>query len=568
MGSMRLHLSADGPRRRIRAARPVPPLGGGTARPDGRPSGRGSRLVRLLPAALLALAAGAAGAPSAPAAEAPAGPAPGAVSLAVSPFLGEKTWRLGIWIPVRVTARNGGPSPAVLDVAVAPNDARTSEARLDSALVRARVQVPPGSTKDFFLYVPPSRFPATLAAVWSLEPGREEFAPILDVRGGFHSPTPVLVVDADPARGQRLSDAVSRASALESVPVPRSIAAAPPSKRESPPGPGDGRGPPQDGETLRQEVSLFQAWLSGPSGLPDRPEGYEAFQVVVLHGLDPGALTAETRRALRDWTVRGGTLLLCPGSDGALLRDPVLVDIHPVRIEGPRREEALAEFATPGGPLPPPRPVHALAGGTTVLRLRDGSPLALAAPAGLGVAVAFASTLEGLEALPRVAAGSLLESVLPEFVDPVTPRFQASGLRPAAPADRPGEPAAGGRSNPHRALRPAFRNFWAGQDESPLWKPRGTGMTISDLMDEEETLTREFHAAMARPVAGTPSIGWISLFLLLLVGAVGPLNYWILRRRGVPALAILTVPALSLPEGAFAVPEFPSPRSRLEQGSE
>src|SRR5581483_2774167 len=92
-----------------------------------------------------------------------------------------------------------------------------------------------------------------------------------------------------------------------------------------------------------------------PAALPERPEGYGAFDLVILSDLDPRALSKQQARALAEWVELGGDLLVAfsgkapeglGGVDDSLL--PALPATgDPVRTQDLHALEPLVPDATP-----------------------------------------------------------------------------------------------------------------------------------------------------------------------------------------------------------------------------
>lgn len=87
---------------------------------------------------------------------------------------------------------------------------------------------------------------------------------------------------------------------------------------------------PHDTSTTRYQPNIFPAYVAAENA-PDRSIGYRSFELVVLSA-DVKELNAQQWKALREWVLSGGRLLLI---GEALLDSPNIADILPVhRVPG------------------------------------------------------------------------------------------------------------------------------------------------------------------------------------------------------------------------------------------
>jgi hypothetical protein len=80
--------------------------------------------------------------------------------------------------------------------------------------------------------------------------------------------------------------------------------------------------------------------------LPLDWSGYDSVTAVVLKGISLQAATARQWTALEQWLIRGGTLVVASDSQYALLQEPRLQHLLPVRVLGLQQRDGLPEVAT------------------------------------------------------------------------------------------------------------------------------------------------------------------------------------------------------------------------------
>jgi hypothetical protein len=413
-----------------------------------------------------------------------------------------------------VTVTNPTASPAKVKVGLVPGP-RTAvnfssfEPDLRDAVVTSEVEVPGGSTKKFFLYLPPQAN-NVFAFTWEA-PGVEPPPPSrLDL--GTSPWMQCLVLG-------RRTEAEKIASGLP--------------------------------DTLRTSATR-------PTDLPDRPEGYAQFHTIILHDMDLAILPGEVRTALRDWIVRGGLLVYSPGRAPPRGPDPVLGGVFPFRYGqklARRKVTAMGALDPEAGVVPVE--VYDLTGGEILLKSRDGTPMIRGTKAGLGACLASSTSLEILKGMTPGGKLWFCKNILMYLSKNETQygRFRRMGMAVYNRPRRPGpgkvlkEQAGDGRMNsdpgfgPTMCSAPCFRHFLTFKD--PM-----TGNVDSGFM---ETPTGEYLVLMLSNVIGTPGIGVIALYLIAFIAVVGPLNYWFLKKRGISALSALTVPLISLAFLALAI---------------
>ncbi|GEM_PF-2634025 len=400
------------------------------------------------------------------------------------------------WGPLLVEARNDSPRAADIDVGAITAQGIDPEALdLEQASASTRFRVAGDAEKRLFLYLPPfSRSdPIVMRAAdgKTLSPHQRVF---LHPNPGWKA---VLLLSDD--------ETCEAATVLE---------------------------------------NLLNACTAPPASLPERAEGFDAFHTVVLHRLDPAALSRASRRAIRDWTARGGHLVLSPGDDVLLFLDGILAEIHPFTPVDTLPDHPVTAFgALEPGAAPPREPLHLLEGGEPLLKSRRGEVVARWSPAGAGSVLALSASLDLLGSrstagriwfLRRVLfAGGMIEALDHHGVCRETP-LQQEFLASAATGPTSGEGlrlSTGRRAGrPH--LMPPFRHYF-----SSIFAGVERDVTA---FEEKEVLL-----ALMEDLASAPSLGFVALFLLAFLAVVGPLNFLVLRRKRIPALASVTVPLVS-----------------------
>ncbi len=216
------------------------------------------------------------------------------------------TFRIEHWVPVTVMVDNRGPD-LVGHVEVVVPAAEDSEA---SVVHRQRLELPRDARKRlrFTVFVARARRPLLVRLVGG---GRELARLALDLEARFTEDRLLLVLSRD-ADLDYLND------------------------------------------TAREGLRVL---YPHPELLPDRWQGYDGVEALVIHGVSLEALTPSQFRALQKWLAQGGIVAVSGGPDQALLRTPRLAGLLPGTPRGTVRFEdgsRLAEaFAMPlDAPLP------------------------------------------------------------------------------------------------------------------------------------------------------------------------------------------------------------------------
>lgn len=432
---------------------------------------RGARALRIaVGLATLAAVAGAAGAPAAR--------AEGEVEAAMVVGWGAPVFHPG-WVPVRVTLRNVSPDDlrvrAVVLAAAGPASPRAVRFERAEALAR-------GAEKRFTIYafLEPMLYDVSLRVERDGGSGWEGGT---GAGRGFSSPAGgggsllgrgaglrarVAMTEGSPSFGGRPQRATHFAIGVVSRRMRLALAflAASPS-----------------GKIF--SGAIIQPLAIEPEELPDRRVGYGPLDALVLHDVDPGALSPEQQRALREWTLGGGSLVLARGADPGWLSQPFFHDLLPPgkpRFERCRVKIAAALEETEAATLV----LDGASGGSAIMGDTRGVPLAVRYTAGLGTVTLLT-------------------------VDPAS--LEAGARQP----------------------------FW----ESLLAKgfePRGSRRESRWPVVAPPSPDEAAYALLVSP-DGPPFAG-IALLGLAYIVAVGPLSFAILRRRGREILLVWTIPGV------------------------
>jgi hypothetical protein len=247
---------------------------------------------------------------------------------------------------------------------------------------------------------------------------------------------------------------------------------------------------PTDGETVLATLTV--------DDLPANAEGWRALDVLVIHDVDTGQLSAGQLEALEEWIAQGGRLIVTGGL-GYRRTLSGLDALPPVSVDGTETVSLAPLGALIDDPFPAQARVEApvatgtLAEGAQVLAAADGTPLLAKREVGYG-RVDFLAADPGLEplrswdSLDRLWAWVLLDG------DP-----------------RPG-------------WAYGFRSRWDSASQA-----------VSQVPDVK-----------------LPSVIQLCGFLGVYVLLVGPVNYFVLRRLKRRELAWLTIPALVVLFSAMA----------------
>lgn len=244
------------------------------------------------------------------------------------------------------------------------------------------------------------------------------------------------------------------------------------------------------GLAMKKLKGGYAPWQVDAVHLPEHLEGWSSAGLVALAGVDLATWSAEQRGSLRAWVELGGQVLLMPGTDRKWLESPGVKQL----ADFGKVSEEDAEFF--------PNRYFGKGSPRVVLAFEDPGENVLA-PAG------------NLAKFWPVGRGRV--AALTFDANDRTLSADDAGLGLAAFAE-----------NLLDVLAPA----------PPPWteygETRGTWYW------------RSFIEALGQELVGYPPTAGILLGLFVYVLAIGPVNFWILRRRHAPALTVVTVPAVGL----------------------
>ncbi|MBI5368684.1 MAG: hypothetical protein HZA54_16735 [Planctomycetes bacterium] len=237
--------------------------------------------------------------------------------------------------------------------------------------------------------------------------------------------------------------------------------------------------------------------------LPDRWIGYDRIDVLALLDVAANELADDQKRAILDWVHAGGNLVICPGPDPLRLADPfyrALLGGVGVTTESVRQLPELEERG--GAPLAARAPfvVHHPAGGTPLL---GAGAAGGALPASL---------------LAQIPCG--LGTVVLAAFDSSRPPFAA--WRGLVPLWQEILTALAGRNLQKRSYGDPQDYRYSRRERDPLLDLLGHGLSR------------------------LPSMGLLLILIGLYLVAVGPVNYFLLKRYNLQLYTVFTVPAIAV----------------------
>ncbi len=141
----------------------------------------------------------------------------------------------------------------------------------------------------------------------------------------------------------------------------------------------------------RGQVTLAQL---GPADIPDRVQGLDMLDLLVISDVDTGALSDSQRQVIRDWVANGGRLVVT-GGPGWAKTTAGLGDLLPLQVSGTQtlpNLSALEALSVAGDPLTGEAVVATgqLRREAVVLAAQDGLPLIVRQQSGYGEVYFFA----------------------------------------------------------------------------------------------------------------------------------------------------------------------------------
>jgi hypothetical protein len=241
-----------------------------------------------------------------------------------------------------------------------------------------------------------------------------------------------------------------------------------------------------------------------PERTPDRWHGLDMADMVVLSGVSERDFTPEQLRALRDYVVAGGTLIVTGGINWNRLTTPFFAELLPVTVSGSRTVSRIPALSAAVG-----RP------------LTDGSAFVVST----GTAKAGADVTISLDGTPIMAGWSRGSGRVGYLAfDPALPPFRTS---PALPSLWKQVLLSHARDGIIPAVTAGeYYEQWMG----------GMGGGAVRLAD----------APYAIPQLDIPAFYIVALFLLAYIVVLVPVNYFVLKAKDKKEYAWLTTPAIVL----------------------
>lgn len=244
--------------------------------------------------------------------------------------------------------------------------------------------------------------------------------------------------------------------------------------------------------------------------LPDLVAALDALDEIIIGNADTSGMTAAQKSAIRAWVVGGGQLVVA-GGPGAALSARGLADLLPAAVEPAllsiqNPAQVMSEFARPNA-----------ISQTAVASSTTPAPAAQLRPATTDAQILLAAPAANGD-WPLIVRRSLGRGVVDQLAF---------------------DPALGGWVNPARLG--VFSMLSGGRVDAALAGPA----LIKDTTAASE-------AARSMPVSALPSVLLVGVFLALFVMALGPGNYFLLKRLNRLAWAWFTIPLTVLVFTALA----------------
>lgn len=235
-------------------------------------------------------------------------------------------------------------------------------------------------------------------------------------------------------------------------------------------------------------ISQVQTAQLNIADLPDQEQGWEAMDVLVISNMDTGMLSAEQKQAMKLWLAKGGKLFVTGGIHWQATAAG-LDGILPIKLTSTKNVAGLSALATyaKDSTLAEQEVVLAtgeVAEGASVLVEQNGIPLLVEKQIGFGK-VYFLAADPGMQPLSGWGGMYSIYEHLLSFKSP--------------------------------------RPIWA----DGYWDSYQVNDALSAL-----------------PELALPSFFYICCWLGLYVFAIGPVNYFVLRRLKRPELAWITIPVM------------------------
>ena len=254
----------------------------------------------------------------------------------------------------------------------------------------------------------------------------------------------------------------------------------------------------------RPEFGGLEVVSGDIADLPEKPAGYELVDVIFYNGLSLRNFASEQEQALRQWLLEGGALIVATGRHWQLVKGTALERLLPVTLLGsaPTTRPAPRSWTDYFGGLQFPGPLVLARGrpidGATVLigDTRSGVPLIVSRDVGLGRVVYLAFDLSAPAVLLSPEHSNLYRDLLQWT----------------------------------HVIRRQYAYPWGSFLQGPAWG--------RSAMRQQ--------AVYQTPVARAPSLFWVIVFLGIYVVAIGPLDYFVLKRLRRRHLTVITFPVMVL----------------------
>lgn len=228
-------------------------------------------------------------------------------------------------------------------------------------------------------------------------------------------------------------------------------------------------------------------WEGSPERLPEHWQGWTSAGLLVASETDWALLNEDQRRAIREWVWSGGRILFLAGTDPSWLEHPMVQSLAPT-----------------------------------------GKVTEAAGPPALGIY--FAEYPERSWTFEKPG-----RSLLPRAERAVQAWTVGQGTAVVCAFD---------------ANHPALRRSGADLAKFSLDLLREIEMARNDFESYSQLKGiyewGDFGIALGRDLIGYPPTEWLVLGLLVYIAVVGPLNFFVLRRRHSPAWTAITVPVLGV----------------------
>lgn len=253
------------------------------------------------------------------------------------------------------------------------------------------------------------------------------------------------------------------------------------------------------------QINLTTAIID-PTIMPDRPQGYDAAQTVVISNLAPNQADPKQLAALKMWVASGGILVVNGGPNSQLFQNDFYSDILPVEVTGTTELPGMGSLSSEFH-----KPIQSGAVSITSSRLKknatsivsaNGNPLISSWSYGFGCVYFMAFDYSGFPLKGWDGQIDMWKSMIA-----------------AANVGRPW----------YAPMENGNQNGYYGNTTSSLWSQTAAAME-SQLQDTESI--------------APPPLEMVLLFLIAYLIILVPINYYVLNRKKRKELAWITTPAI------------------------